>query len=110
MGGAYTAVSDDGFALIYNPAGLAEIRRREISFGLHERTDEIKNTFGSLASTQSTSYTSFGHFTAVYPYPTYRGSLVFAVGYEKVTEDRAQTVLAEKRSITEIILSGAYRF
>jgi len=80
MGGAYTALSDDGFALIYNPAGLTGIHRKEISFGLHERSDEITNTYQGLRSSQSTSYTSLGHLTAVYPYPTYRGSLVFAVG------------------------------
>ncbi|MGD1048790.1 MAG: hypothetical protein ABR899_08590 [Candidatus Krumholzibacteriaceae bacterium] len=80
MGGAYTALSDDGFALIYNPAGLAEVQRKEISFGLDERNDEITNTYQGLRSSQSSSYTSLGHITAVYPYPTYRGSLVFAVG------------------------------
>jgi long-chain fatty acid transport protein len=80
MGGAYTALSDDGFALMYNPAGLTEVHRKEISFGLHERSDEITNTYLDLRSSQSSSYTSLGHLTAVYPYPTYRGSLVFAVG------------------------------
>jgi long-subunit fatty acid transport protein len=31
-------------------------------------------------------------------------------GYEKVTKDGTQTVLTEERSITELVLSGAYRF
>jgi long-subunit fatty acid transport protein len=80
MGGAYTAVSDDAFALIYNPAGLAEMRRKEIAMGLHQRSDEITNTYLRLSGTQSSSHTSLGHLAAVYPYPTYRGSLVFAFG------------------------------
>ena len=80
MGGAYTAVSDDAFALLYNPAGLADIRRKEISIGIHQQHDEITNTYLSLSSTQSSSHTSLGHLAAVYPYPTYRGSLVFAFG------------------------------
>jgi len=80
MVGAYTAVSDDAFALIYNPAGLAEMRRKEIAIGLHQRSDEITNTYLRLSGTQSSSHTSLGHLAAVYPYPTYRGSLVFAFG------------------------------
>jgi hypothetical protein len=31
-------------------------------------------------------------------------------GYEKMTSDRGQTVLSEKRSITEVVVSGTYRF
>jgi hypothetical protein len=80
MGGAYTAVSDDGFALMYNPAGLADVRRKEISVGFHQRRDEITNRYLTLSSTQTSTYTSLGHVAAVYPYPTYRGSLVFAFG------------------------------
>jgi len=80
MGGAYTAVSDDAFALVYNPAGLAEMRRKEIAIGIHYRSDEITNTYQGLSAAQSNSHASLGHIAAVYPYPTYRGSLVLAFG------------------------------
>jgi long-subunit fatty acid transport protein len=92
MGGAYTAVSDDAFALIYNPAGLAEIRRREVSIGLHQRTDEITNTYLGLKATQSSSHASLGHIAAVYPYPTYRGSLVLAFGVFQVGSANLESV------------------
>jgi len=80
MGGAYTAVSDDAFALLYNPAGLAEMRRKEIAIGIHHRSDEITNTYLRLSAAQSNSHASLGHIAAVYPYPTYRGSFVLAFG------------------------------
>ena len=92
MGGAYTAVSDDAFGLIYNPAGLAEIPRKEISIGLHQRNDEITNTYGGLSAAQSSSHTSLGHLTAVYPYPTYRGSLVFGLGVFQVGNSNIESV------------------
>lgn len=92
MGGAYTAVSDDAFALIYNPAGLAEIRRREISIGLHQRGDEITNTYLDLSATHSSSSTSLGHIAAVYPYPTYRGSLVLAFGVFQAGNSHIESV------------------
>ncbi|MDD4856540.1 MAG: hypothetical protein PHD74_00385 [Candidatus Krumholzibacteria bacterium] len=80
MGGAYTAVSDDAFALLYNPAGLSQIRRKELTFGFQHRSDEVTNTYLSLHATQSSSHTSLGHISVVYPYPTYRGSLVLGFG------------------------------
>ena len=92
MGGAYTAVSDDAFGLIYNPAGLAEIPRKEISIGLHQRNDEITNTYGNLSAAQSSSHTSLGHLTAVYPYPTYRGSLVFGLGVFQVGNSNIESI------------------
>lgn len=92
MGGAYTAVSDDAFALIYNPAGLAEMPRKEISIGLHQRSDEITNTYRGLSAAQSGSHTSLGHLTAVYPYPTYRGSLVLGFGVFQVGTSNLESV------------------
>jgi long-subunit fatty acid transport protein len=80
MGGAYTAAGNDVFALLYNPAGLAEMTRGEVSIGLHQRSDEITNTYLRLSAAQSSSHTSLGHIAAAYPMPTYRGSLVLAFG------------------------------
>ena len=80
MGGAYTAAGNDVFSLLYNPAGLAEMRRGEVSIGFHQRSDEITNTYLDLSATQSSSHTSLGHIAAAYPLPTYRGSLVLAFG------------------------------
>jgi len=92
MGGAYGAVSDDAFGLLYNPAGLANVMRKEISVGLNMRFDEITNTYLSMSSTQSSSNTSFGHLAAVYPYPTHRGSLVFAFGVFQTGSSHLESV------------------
>ncbi len=80
MGGAYTAAGDDVFSLLYNPAGLAAMRRGEVSVGFHQRSDEITNTYLEQDATQSISHTSLGHIAAAYPMPTYRGSLVLGFG------------------------------
>ena len=76
MGGAYTAAGNDVFSLLYNPAGLADMRSGEVSIGLHQRSDKITNANVD----QSTSNTSLGHIAAAYPMPTYRGSLVLGFG------------------------------
>ncbi|MCA9544097.1 MAG: hypothetical protein KC613_06885 [Myxococcales bacterium] len=48
LGGAFTAVADDGSALYYNPAGLARIRRTNLSLSA--------NTYGYYSSTQEAAY------------------------------------------------------
>jgi hypothetical protein len=84
MGGAYTALSNDAFGLQYNPAGLAEVTRREFTVGLHFRRDEITNINSGLRAEHSSDNTSLDHAAVVYPYPTFRGSMVFALGVFRV--------------------------
>lgn len=92
MGGAYTAAGDDVFALLYNPAGLVEARDSEVSLGLHQRSDEIQNRYRPVGATQSSSSTTLGHIAAVYPYPTYRGSLVFGFGVFQAGNSNLESV------------------
>jgi long-subunit fatty acid transport protein len=92
MGYAYTAVSDDAFSLLYNPAGLAQIRRKEVSFGLHHTNRDVTNTYLGLGAEQSGSYTSLGHFAFIYPYPTYRGSLVLGFGVFRAGSSDLETL------------------
>ncbi len=91
MGTAYTAVSDDAFALLYNPAGLAQIRRKEASFGLHHARHDVTNRYIARQGEQNSSFTSLGHLAAVYPYPTYRGGLVFGFGVFKAGSSDMET-------------------
>lgn len=84
MGLAYTAVSDDAFALLYNPAGLAMVEGRELSIGLHHTGRDMTTSFEQLESTQAGSYTSFGNVAFAYPYPMRRSSLVFGFGVFRV--------------------------
>jgi long-subunit fatty acid transport protein len=95
MGGAYMAISEDYSAVYWNPAGLAQMRKMEIWLGishLHFGNDikfpnysnnNIQNYTTSSASISSTKLNSFG---IAFPVPTYRGSLVFAVGYQKIKD------------------------
>ncbi len=80
MGTAYTAVSDDAFALFYNPAGLAQVTRGEFAVGVHHSIKEINNSYrGDPASTRRGN-TKLGHLSFVYPSSTYIGNLAFAFG------------------------------
>lgn len=82
MGNAYTSVSDDVYALLFNPAGLAQMRRKELSFGLHHTRRELGNSYLGTSADQTGSYTSLGHIA--FTYPNYRGGLVFGLGIFRV--------------------------
>lgn len=84
MGGAHLAVAEDISALYWNPAGLARIRRIELAGGLfHERINN-RSTFLSAQSSKVGSHTRVNAVGFTLPVPTYRGSLVFAVGYHRL--------------------------
>lgn len=84
LGGAYRALSDDLSALYWNPAGLAHVRRIEIALGISQvmTTDEAQ--IGTNKVSDQLSRTRLNEVGLVFPVPTYRGSLVFALGYHKL--------------------------
>jgi long-subunit fatty acid transport protein len=84
MGGAALALADDGSALLTNPAGLARLRRIEMSAGLTRRTDDHSGSILGDAFDTSTSTTEISALRFAYPFPTFRGSLVFAFAGERV--------------------------
>lgn len=84
LANAYTAVSDDAFALLFNPAGLAQVKRKELSFGFHHTRNKVSNEYLDFPANATSSATSLGHVATIYPYPTYRGSLVLGFGVFRV--------------------------
>jgi len=84
LGGAYRALSDDLSALYWNPAGLASVRRIEMSLGLSQSTTMDDATLQNETLSNQLSRTRLNELGVVFPFPTYRGSLVFAIGYHQV--------------------------
>lgn len=93
MGGAQIATANDASGLVYNPARLAKVKRIEFSGGMtHQR---LNNETGSIGNAQplssyyqnqsiTQSNTRFSSANIVLPVPTYRGSLVFALGFNRM--------------------------
>jgi long-subunit fatty acid transport protein len=86
MGSSYNAVAEDYSAIYWNPAGLAQIRKTEVWLGLSHLYYDSDINFNGSNSTSSLSATKFNSFGLVFPVPTYQGSLVFALGYQKVKD------------------------
>ena len=70
----------------WNPAGLAQIDRREVQVGLLRNSRENTSTFNGTSAGSELSNTRFGSLGFVYPYPVYRGSLVFSVGFKRIKD------------------------
>ncbi|MBI4532272.1 MAG: hypothetical protein HY709_12215 [Candidatus Latescibacteria bacterium] len=81
MGGAYVAVAEDLLALFYNPAGLAQVRRVEFYGDLARFFSQSDTKFFGTVASDRLSNTRLSSCGLILPYPTYRGSLVFAGGF-----------------------------
>jgi hypothetical protein len=80
LAGAYTAVGGDVHSLVYNPAGLAALKRIEVAIGFQHDNDRNRNRFFGTGNDNTFSSTNLDYFAVAYPFPTYRGSLVGAFG------------------------------
>jgi long-subunit fatty acid transport protein len=81
MGMAYTSVANDYSATYWNPAGLGQAKMNEVSLGLSHLSYGNTSTFLNNNQSFTNSATSVNSLGMVYPFPTRRGSLVFAIGY-----------------------------
>ncbi len=86
MGGAYSAAADDYSAIYWNPAGLAQMKKMEFWMEFSHTSFSNDIVFQSSPSEASKTATKFNSFGLVLPVPTYRGSLVFAFGYQRIKD------------------------
>ena len=84
MGGAYTAMADDYSSIYWNPAGLADVRRSNIVGEFSHLNFSNAATFYETLTEAKENYTRVGAIGGVFPVATKRGSLVFALGYNRV--------------------------
>lgn len=81
MGDSYIGLSDGSGAAFFNPAGWGLLKRLELSGGLSYNNFGNNTTFLGQYSDYSNSSTKLTNLSFAFPFPTLRGSLVFAVSY-----------------------------
>jgi Outer membrane protein transport protein (OMPP1/FadL/TodX) len=81
MGNSYIALSDDGSASFFNPAGLGLLKRLEFTGGLSYADLNNDVTFFNNSTSYSNSNTKLNQLSFAFPFPTLQGSLVFALSY-----------------------------
>ena len=83
MGNSYATLGNDYAAMTFNPAGLGLAKKSEITGSLYYRYFENTATFFGNTNYHKNSYTGFNQFGVLLQTPTTKGSLVFALGYQK---------------------------
>lgn len=86
LGNAYTGLSNDYSAVLFNPAGLGLIKYSNFDLGFNYNSLNNNTTFFNDQTKYSNSLSRFNQFGAVFPFPTYRGSFVVALGYNMVND------------------------
>jgi hypothetical protein len=82
LGGSYTGVASDGSALYYNPAGLAAVKKHEISLSLERTVLAGIDRAADFPSTRMRQEDMrIQSLSWLLPVPTVRGGLTFAFGY-----------------------------
>ena len=85
MGGANIALGDDPSDMYWNPAGLAGIINKTFyietnNLNYNNNTTYLDQTTGNLLQ----KFGQFNGFGIAYPIPTVKGSMVVAVGYNRI--------------------------
>jgi len=83
LGNAYIGVADDFTSVWWNPAGLGQIKKFELTGGFSNFNYSDDATFLGNTMDYSSSSTNLNNLGLVIPFPTVRGSLVFALGYNR---------------------------
>ncbi|MGK9367480.1 OmpP1/FadL family transporter [Melioribacter sp. Ez-97] len=83
MGNAYTALSNDFSAALFNPAGFALVKKSQFNGSLNYNLFDNKSDFFNNSDSYSNGSTRLNQFGVVFPFPTYRGSFVLALGYNQ---------------------------
>jgi len=86
MGNAYIGVADDFSATYWNPAGLAQMRRIEMTGGI--TNFNYKNSAELLGVTidETQTSTKLDNIGFALPFPTTQGSFVLAFGYNRAAD------------------------
>jgi long-subunit fatty acid transport protein len=105
MGGASVGMASDFSALFWNPAGLAQQKSYEFSVGASYLNFGNTTRFLGTRTEGSQSGFNLNSLGLVYPVPTVRGGLTFAIGFNRVANYTTKTEFTGYNSSSSIIPS-----
>jgi long-subunit fatty acid transport protein len=107
MGNAYTGVAGDYSAVFWNPAGLAQSTYGELFTGLSYLGVNDRSTFFGISGSDNSSSTTLNALGFVFPVPVRRGSLVFALGYDRQSDFAGSVSFAGFNPVSSAIQQSA---
>lgn len=89
MGGAFIAIADDATAASWNPGGLIQLEKPEISVvgGYVRRTED--NTFGTnpdASGKQSIDDYDLNYLSAAYPFRAFNRNMIVSLNYQRLLD------------------------
>jgi len=100
MGFVTMAVADGATAIISNPAAMARLNRVELSGGLRRNALSVDGEMAGSGFSTDLTGTDFASFRFAYPFPTFRGSLVFGLSAEQIYDFSDDRLAAYEDEIT----------
>ncbi|MBN1351375.1 outer membrane protein transport protein [candidate division KSB1 bacterium] len=86
MGNTRICTAEDFSAAFSNPAALGMVRRMELQGSFSHLKIQDQALFLGKATTDSKNSTKLNTLGFVFPVPTYRGSLVFSIGFARLRD------------------------
>ena len=87
MGGAFIAVADDATAASWNPGGLIQLERPEVSVvgaGFYREEDNTFGTNPEASGEQSVSEARINYLSAAYPFTLLGHNMIVSVNYQNL--------------------------
>lgn len=87
MGGAFIAVADDATAASWNPGGLIQLKKPEISFVYSVLEQEEENDFlfqPESAETHQVTAADLNYFSAAYPFEFLQRNMILSLSYQRL--------------------------
>jgi len=91
MGNSFTALSGEYSSIMFNPAGLGFAKKFRFSAGLNVLSFDNTASFLNSSTNSLQNTVNLNQVGFVFPVPTAKGSLVFALGYNRVKEFNSLT-------------------
>ncbi len=87
MGGAFIAVADDATAASWNPAGLTQLKKPEISFAysyFRRRDDFSSSQHPEMSGIQKDSSTDLNYLSIAYPFELFERNMIVSLNYQQL--------------------------
>ena len=81
LGDAFNSVADDYSAMYWNPAGLTQEKKITLAFSGRYISVNTGSIYASKHGQKTSNDIQVNNLSLIFPYPVFRGSLVFSVAY-----------------------------
>lgn len=110
--GAFIAVADDATAASWNPGGLVQLKKAEISIVGNYSYQNTNYAFSEANGSQSSSLTDLNYLSFAYPFTLWNRNMVVSINYQRLYDFTRQVNYQYKTpgfySETSIPITGIY--